>query len=398
MKLKKLSGMMLTAAFIAVLLSACGGGGQASETTAAADQKTGSAKTSQQETQAQAEITADPTDFYGVWEYADSFNWVAFYGDSTYEWYNEEGLSEIGDYYIEGVELHLVDSGLFYCLDGEGGLIDSDGDALFLSELPDYITAEAEDSFAGEGLGGDVSEDAYYGSDPGDGGYDPYSDPGDYGMTYYPSEADYYGTWESRRVDKWLVIYTDGTWTQYYEDGSYDIGTYYIDEGELCFNNTLTERYHTVANGDIESQDGEEMFRSEVPQYILEGYSGPMAATEYYGSDPGDGGYNPYSDPGDGGYDPYSDPGDYGINNDYGYLSMDDYVGTWERYDSGVWYTIHGDGTYKKTYFDGDFVHGNCWMNGYQLVMDGGNTLDFYQGNVVDENGDPYYSSVEPSF
>lgn len=160
-----------------------------------------------------------------------------------------------------------MDSGLFYCLDGEGGLIDSDGDALFLSELPDYITAEAEDSFAGEGLGGDVSEDAYYGSDPGDGGYDP-----------------------------------------------------------------------------------------------------------------------------------YSDPGDYGINNDYGYLSMDDYVGTWERYDSGVWYTIHGDGTYKKTYLDGDFVHGNCWMNGYQLVMDGGNTLDFYQGNVVDENGDPYYSSVEPSF
>ena len=336
--------LVLSAALMLSLFSACGGG---DDTAATAN----SSKSGSQKGEAAAEVSeaaVNAEDFYGIWEYQDSYNWICIYGDGTYDWYNSDGLSESGGYTIDGAELHLDnESGLFFCLDGEGGMIDSDGDALFMSELPgDTVTV---------------------GSDPGDGGVGAdFSDAG-----------DFFGTWESASDNRWLVIYSDGTWTQYYEDGSYDTGSYYMDEGELCLD-VLDDRFYTLANGNIESVYGGEMFSSEVPQHILEGYSGNTA---YYGSDPGDYGYVYGSDPGD-----------------YGDVSAVDYYGTWERSDSAVWYTINSDGSYKMTYFDGDFSHGSYWMDGYQLVLDDGCTLDLYQGNVVDNEGYMYYLSVEPEF
>ena len=81
-------------------------------------------------------VTAE--DFYGCWEYTDTYNWVYIYGDGTYEWYDSEGLEVMGNYYMSGDELWLEDSGMSFTLDGSGGLVDAFGDTLFLSELPQW--------------------------------------------------------------------------------------------------------------------------------------------------------------------------------------------------------------------------------------------------------------------
>ena len=77
-------------------------------------------------------VTAE--DFYGCWEYTDTYTWVYIYGDGTYE----EGLEVMGNYYMFGDELCLEDSGMSFTLDGSGGLVDAFGDTLFLSELPQW--------------------------------------------------------------------------------------------------------------------------------------------------------------------------------------------------------------------------------------------------------------------
>lgn len=81
-------------------------------------------------------VTAE--DFYGCWEYTDTYTWVYIYGDGTYEWYDSEGLEVMGNYYMFGDELCLEDSGMSFTLDGSGGLVDAFGDTLFLSELPQW--------------------------------------------------------------------------------------------------------------------------------------------------------------------------------------------------------------------------------------------------------------------
>ena len=82
------------------------------------------------------EVNAE--DFYGCWEYTDTYTWVCIYGDGTYEWYDSEGLEVMGNYYMSGDELWLEDSGMSFTLDGSGGLVDAFGDTLFLSELPQW--------------------------------------------------------------------------------------------------------------------------------------------------------------------------------------------------------------------------------------------------------------------
>ena len=81
--------------------------------------------------------TVNAEDFYGCWKYTDLEDWVYIYGDGTYEWFEEDGSSEVGTYQMDGGEL-VMDDGLRYALDGEGGLIDEDGDTLFPTELPDF--------------------------------------------------------------------------------------------------------------------------------------------------------------------------------------------------------------------------------------------------------------------
>ena len=83
-------------------------------------------------------VGVDPAEFYGCWEYTDTYTWVYIYGDGTYEWYDSEGLEVMGNYYMFGDELCLEDSGMSFTLDGSGGLVDAFGDTLFLSELPQW--------------------------------------------------------------------------------------------------------------------------------------------------------------------------------------------------------------------------------------------------------------------
>lgn len=77
----------------------------------------------------------DPAEFYGRWEYQDYYVWVDIRDDGTYEWVDGDNASS-GSYTMEEDEL-VLDNGLRFAPDGAGGLIDSDGDALFRSELPD---------------------------------------------------------------------------------------------------------------------------------------------------------------------------------------------------------------------------------------------------------------------
>ena len=77
-------------------------------------------------------------DFVGCWEYEDYYVWVDIREDGTYEWVDGDNVGA-GSYTIEGDEL-VLDNGLRFAPDGSGGLIDSEGDTLFPSELPDHIS------------------------------------------------------------------------------------------------------------------------------------------------------------------------------------------------------------------------------------------------------------------
>ena len=79
--------------------------------------------------------------FYGCWEYEDYYVWVDIREDGTYEWVDGDNASS-GSYTMEEDEL-VLDSGLRFSLDESGGLIDSDGDALFRSQLPDDVSGAA---------------------------------------------------------------------------------------------------------------------------------------------------------------------------------------------------------------------------------------------------------------
>ena len=77
--------------------------------------------------------TVNAEDFYGCWKYTDLEDWVYIYGDGTYEWFEEDGSSEVGTYQMDGGEL-VMDDGLRYTLDGDGRLIDEPRDTLSPTE------------------------------------------------------------------------------------------------------------------------------------------------------------------------------------------------------------------------------------------------------------------------
>ena len=73
--------------------------------------------------------------FIGCWAYQDYYVWVDIREDGTYQWVDGDNVSS-GSYTMEEDEL-VLDNGLRFSLLKIGGLLDSDGDALFRSELPD---------------------------------------------------------------------------------------------------------------------------------------------------------------------------------------------------------------------------------------------------------------------
>lgn len=264
MKRKKLSVLAVCLALLLGLLAGCGGGDE-------------------------AEITAE--DFCGCWEYADYDMWVCFYDDGTFEWYSD-GLDSTGTYSMDGVELHLDDdSERFFVTDGEGGLMDWDGDALFASELPDTWDDE-------EGLGAPD--------------YEP-----------VVNAEDFYGVWEYANQDVWVYISGDGTY-EWIAQGALYSSSYHMDGAQLCLD-AWTLSFTLDGEGNLIDSDGEVLFASELPDF-----------------------YYDMTEDGDDGWDDEDwDDEDYGST-----VSSDDFVGCWEYTDTYTWVCIYGDGTYE--WYDSD--------------------------------------------
>ena len=309
MRIRKLSALLLSLAMLLGLLSGCGGGDE-------------------------AEITAE--DFYGCWEYADYDTWVCFYDDGTFEWYSD-GLDSMGTYSMDGVELHLDDdSERFFVTDGEGGLMDWDGDALFASELPDTWDDE-------EGLGAPD--------------YEP-----------EVNAEDFYGVWEYANQDVWLYIQGDGSYEWISEYSSFGAG-YYMDGVELYLDG-LGLTVSLDGEGNLIDSDGEVLFLSELPDFYYN-----------YGWDDEE--------------DDDWDDGDYGST-----VSSDDFVGCWAYTDTYTWVYIYGDGTYEWYDSEGLEVMGNYYMFGDELCLEDSGmsfTLDG-SGGLVDAFGDTLFLSELPQW
>ena len=165
----------------------------------------------------ETEITAG--DFTGCWEYEDYDSWLVVYEDGTYDW-DWEGILTSGSYTIEGDEL-VLDEGYRFTLDGAGGLVDSDGDTLFASRLPD----DEDQSGGAAGI------------------------------------EDFIGCWEYEAYDLWLVVYENEAYDWISTTDSYS-GTYAVEEGELVLDNGM--RYTPDGAGGLTDQDGDALFASEL--------------------------------------------------------------------------------------------------------------------------------------
>ena len=165
----------------------------------------------------ETEITAG--DFTGCWEYEDYDSWLVVYEDGTYDW-DWEGILTSGSYTIEGDEL-VLDEGYRFTMDGAGGLVDSDGDTLFASRLPD----DEDQSGGAAGI------------------------------------EDFIGCWEYEAYDLWLVVYENEAYDWISTTDSYS-GTYAVEEGELVLDNGM--RYTPDGAGGLTDQDGDALFASEL--------------------------------------------------------------------------------------------------------------------------------------
>ena len=133
MKLRRLCALLLSFAMLLSLLSGCGE--KESEEDGRGDVISEEQGSDPEDTLDEPEVNFE--DFFGCWEYWDYDIWLYVYGDGTYEMYNENGDCTAGSYTPEGTEI-VLDSGERFALDGEGGLIDEDGDTLYPAELPDF--------------------------------------------------------------------------------------------------------------------------------------------------------------------------------------------------------------------------------------------------------------------
>ena len=150
MKLRRLCALLLSFAMLLSLLSGCGGkeseeGGRGDVISEEQGSDPGDGRgdaISEEQGSDPGDTLDEPEvnfeDFFGCWEYWDYDIWLYVYGDGTYEMYNENGDCTAGSYTPEGTEI-VLDSGERFALDGEGGLIDEDGDTLFPTELPDLM-------------------------------------------------------------------------------------------------------------------------------------------------------------------------------------------------------------------------------------------------------------------
>ena len=340
-------------------------------------------------------------DFIGCWEYEDYNSWLVVYEDGTYDW-DWEGALTSGSYTIEEDEL-VLDEGYRFTLDGAGGLVDSDGDALFASRLPDDedqsgSTVDFEDFIgcweyddADIGIWIDIREDWTYiwhwgtGSSSGEyqlEGEELVTDNGrrytldgmgglvdDEGDTLFASRLpddedqsggaagieDFIGCWEYEAYDLWLVVYENEAYDWISTTDSYS-GTYAVEEGELVLDNGM--RYTPDGAGGLTDQDGDALFASELSDS---------------GSD-----------------------GDESVDEDI----FQSFVGYWGYDDYDVWAYIYDDGTCEWYSSNGTSISGSCWMEGEVLRMEleDDTVMEFsLQGDgLVDHEGDTLSWSTVP--
>ena len=121
---------------LALTLTGCGGNASSGEGAAPNE---GTSQGQEQEPEVQEEPSFNAEDFFGCWEYAEGYGWLYIYGDGTYEWFYDDGTSDEGSYEIDDDGVLSIDgSDLVFAIGEDGVMVDSDGDELFQSELPDF--------------------------------------------------------------------------------------------------------------------------------------------------------------------------------------------------------------------------------------------------------------------
>ena len=287
-----------------------------------------------------AALAAD--DYLGVWEYDDYYLWVEFSSDGTWTDYTNTGRSLDGYYEDLGdsLQLYLFDGTEYIVMTIDGTVMtDDDGDTLFQSSLPAFETSEMTEMGA-VGVweyiptGSDDDMQAWiviyeddtclifdeYGlmnlsyaralSSDTVGLYDSEDDDdseslleltitGDSavdtaGEEFFRSElpydtvpaagSDLVGVWEYDDYYLWYEFCADGSWYEYTDEGLLLQGVYAQDGGDVQL--YLIDGYEyvpMVLDGDVLTEDdGDTMFRSELPEFTESTISAMGAAGVWY--------------------------------------------------------------------------------------------------------------------
>ena len=333
------------------LLTGCGGGSTEEVTTQAAE-TTQAAQT----TEARPEVDEDY--FYGCWEYADYDTWLCFYVTDVYEWYDTDGFYSDGTIIIEDGVLYLDgEDGLSFEPDGEDGLIDGDGDALFRSELPEFEPSEEAD----------ISDSGVDAED-----YD-YSDAEIYGA----NAEDFYGTWEDSEEYEWLCIYDNGTYGWFDQEGPAGQGNYYISGDELTLEDI--DLSYKLTDGVLYGSNDTTMYMSQLPDYELMAENAAEAAAIEA------------SIAADEAYEQQQARAYEAVE------SAAEFLGIWEFQSVDEWVVINADGTYGWYDNNGLIGEGYYEVSGGRLYA-GGASFEPEFGGLVDQNGVTLFSSMLPNY
>lgn len=355
---------ILLACFLAMvppLLTGCGGGKEATETVATTE-AVATAEAGKRETGRGDLIEEEPSDngadFTGCWEYRDINLWMYFYGDGTYETFDETDVLDGGSYHIEDGKLYLSNSDNYFEIDENGEMTDRDGDILISSQVPEGVTL----------------------------GYDA-------GNTYTPTVEDFYGSWENESGTMWVTFKDDGTIETYLYDGSSTSEGYTYDDG-LITGDSSGRIYYMDADINVIDDDGTRYTYSEIPQYVYDNeaslqyaeFEEQLAASGSYVED--DPTPTPAAAPA-----PASTPASAPAPT----ITAADFYGVWED-DGTEWLCINADGTYNIYWSDGLYSEGTYYMDGTTLRATGKESYYNINSNgyVVDEWGTVMVPSTVP--
>ena len=236
MQRSKLGVWLLCLLLSLSLLASCGGGDKETEKGGTFSSKGSAAAGSAFDRGSQVEESAvSAEDFYGCWEYEGLDIWMCIYDDGTYErFWGIDASSETGTYSIEGNQL-VLEYGLSYSLEEPGRIVDSDGDPMVPSELPD-IAWNAQ----GDGRGDLITEEPAV------------------------NFEDFFGCWEYNEYDAWIYIYGDGTYEEFWDgNDAPQTGTYSMDGDRLVLD---SGRALTLdGSGGLVDSDGDTLFASQWP-------------------------------------------------------------------------------------------------------------------------------------